>query len=213
MAHGDWRRHEHRRVHDGGRPAAAFAYVPFDSEAGRALSITVSTQGDPALLAPEVRAAVRAIDADQPIEDLQTMAQAHRAWTKPARFVALLMASLAAVALLLASIGTYGVIAYGVSQRTREIGIRMALGATARQVQSLVARSGLRMTLAGLAIGLPAAWISTRALEGILFGTSPTDPGVFAAVTATLACVALTASWIPARLAARVDPLVVLRAE
>jgi putative ABC transport system permease protein len=196
----------------GARPSS-FAYVPFESDEGRTFAITASTPGDPAALATEVRAAVQALDPDQPVENLQTMAEMLAAWIQPARFVALLMGSLAAVALLLASIGTYGVIAYGVSQRTREIGIRMALGASACQVQALMARSGLRMTLGGIAIGVPAALASTRALEGILSGTSPTDPAVFAAVTATLAVVALLASWLPARRAARVDPLTILRSE
>lgn len=196
----------------GARPSA-FAYVPFAWDQGRTFAITASTPGNPAALAADVRAAVHALDPDQPVEDLQTMAETLAAWTEPARFVALLMGSLAAVALLLASIGTYGVIAYGVSQRTREIGIRLALGASSRQVEALMARSGLWMTLGGIGIGVPAALASTRALEGILFGTSPTDPAVFAAVTGTLAVVASLASWLPARRAARVDPLTVLRAE
>jgi predicted permease len=197
----------------GGRRAAVFAYVPFRSEPGGSFAVTVGTRGDAAALMSEVRAAVHDVDADQPIDDLQTMTEAFRRWASPARFVALLMSSLAAVALLLASLGTYGVIAHAVSQRSREIGIRMALGASARQVQALVARSGLRMTLGGLGLGLPAAWLCTRALEGILFGTSPTDPGVFAAVTLTLAGVAGLATWLPARRAANVDPLVVLKTE
>jgi putative ABC transport system permease protein len=141
------------------------------------------------------------------------MEQAMERRIAPARFMALLMSGLAAVALLLASIGTYGVIAYNVGQRTREIGIRLALGASARQVQAMVAGSGLRMTLGGLAVGLPAAWASTRVLEGILAGTSPTDPAVFAAVTATLVVVSLAASWLPARRAVKVNPLEVLRME
>ena len=100
-----------------------------------------------------------------------------------------------------------------VSQRAREIGIRMALGASSRQVQLLMARSSMRMAIIGLLIGIPVALVSTRALEGILFGTSPTDPLVFTLVTMTLAAVALLASWLPARRAARVDPLMVLRSE
>jgi putative ABC transport system permease protein len=142
-----------------------------------------------------------------------TMEQAFARWSQPARFVALLMTSLAAVALLMAAMGTFGVIAYGVSQRTREIGVRLALGATSRQIESLVASGGLKLTAAGLAFVLVGAWASTRALEGVLFGTSPTDPTVFAAVSATLAIVALLASWLPARRAGRVDPLLALRTE
>src|SRR6185436_17110109 len=120
----------------------------------------------------EVRSALNAVDPDQPLERLQTMAATLREWTAPARLVATLMGSLAGVALLLASIGTYGVIAFMVSQRAREIGIRMALGASSRQVQVLMARSGVRMAITGILIGIPAALVSTRALEGILFGTS-----------------------------------------
>ena len=194
------------------RPAPS-AWVPFRGAPGRSLSIHVGTPADPAPLLAEVHAAVAAIDPDQPLEDLMTMEQAFARWSQPARFVALLMTSLAAVALLMAAMGTFGVIAYGVSQRTREIGVRLALGATPRQVESLVAAGGLKLTGVGLALGLLGAWASTRALEGILFGTSPTDPTVFAAVSATLALVSFVASWLPARRAGRVDPLVILRSE
>jgi predicted permease len=189
------------------------AYVPFAGFPGRSISIQMSAMTDPGSLVPELRAAVAAVDPDQPIEDVMTMEQAMARWRQPARFVALLMGSLAAVALLMASMGTFGVIAYSVSQRRREIGVRLALGASPRQVEALVARTGLRMTAAGLALGLPAAWVSTRALQGVLAGTSPTDPEVFAAVTATLSIVALAASWLPARRAGKVDPMVVLRSE
>jgi putative ABC transport system permease protein len=189
------------------------AFVPFASDAGRTFAVTASTSGSANVLAGEVREALKAIDPDQPIEGLQTMETTLAEWTEPARFVAVLMGSLAAVALLLASLGTYGVIAYGVSQRTREIGIRLALGASTQQVQRLMARSGLKMAMAGIALGVPAALVSTRALEGILFGTSPTDPAVFIAVTLILGIVAVIASWLPARRAGRVNPLSVLRAE
>jgi putative ABC transport system permease protein len=205
-----------------GFPEVAQVWIPLEPEA-RAMTRTDRSIGmvgrlragvsDAAALAAEVRSALKAADPDQPIEGLQTMEATLREWTEPARFVAMLMGSLAGVALLLASIGTYGVIAFMVSQRAREIGIRMALGASSRDVQVLMARSGWRMAITGILIGVPAALLSTRALEGILFGTSPTDPLVFALVTMTLAAVALVASWLPARRAARVDPLMVLRSE
>jgi predicted permease len=194
------------------RPSPS-AFVPFASDAGPSVAIYASSPGDPAALASEIRSALTAVDPDQPIEGLQTMAATLREWTEPARFVATLMGALAGVALLLASIGTYGVIAFMVSQRTRELGIRMALGASSRQVQLLMARTGMRMAAVGILVGIPAALVSTRALEGILFGTSPTDPLVFALVTMTLVAVAALASWLPARRASRVDPLLVLRAE
>jgi putative ABC transport system permease protein len=139
-----------------------------------------------------------------------TMAELRAEWAAPARFVALLMSSLAAVALLMASMGTFGVVAYGGSQRTREIGARIALGATPQQVQRMIVRGGAVLALAGLIAGLAGAWLSTR-LQGILAGTSPTDPAVFGAVSLIQAAVALAAAWIPARSAAGVDPLVALR--
>lgn len=145
--------------------------------------------------------------------NLVTMERALAERAAPARFVALLMASLAAIALCLAAMGTYAVIAYGLRQRSREIGIRLALGATPRTVQALMARAGLRLVAGGLVAGLGGAWLFTRMLEGILFGTSPTDPAVLAVVASILAAFGLLASWLPARRAARVDPLIVLRAE
>jgi putative ABC transport system permease protein len=202
----------------GGNPSPSrrptpFAFVPFAWDVGRNFAIYASSPGDPRALAVEARSALKAVDPDQPIEGLQTMEATLRDWTEPARFVATLMGSLAGVALLLASLGTYGVIAFMVSQRAREIGIRIALGASSRQVQVLMARSGMRMAITGMLIGIPAALLATRALEGVLFGTSPTDPLVFVLVTMILAAVAVFASWLPARRAARVDPLMVLRSE
>jgi predicted permease len=188
-----------------------FAYVPFASEPGKDLAVMISTDRDPASLATELRAAVRAVDPDQPIEDIMTMAAAFREQAAPSRFMALLMSGLSAVALALASVGLYGVTAYGVRRRLREIGIRVALGGTARDVVRLILGSAWRMIAPGLALGIAAAWAGTRALQGVLFGTSPTDPTVFAAVVVTLALVASLASYVPARRAARVDPIVVLR--
>ena len=187
------------------------AYVPFSSEPVRDMAITISTDRNPATLAPDVRAAVHAVDPDQPLEDLMTMSAMFREQSAPARFVALLMTGLSAVALSLASVGLYGVTAYGVRRRLREIGIRVALGGTAQDVVRLIVGSAWRMIAPGLAIGIAAAWVGTRALEGVLFGTSPTDPTVFAATIVTLALVASLASYLPARRAARVDPIVVLR--
>jgi ABC-type antimicrobial peptide transport system permease subunit len=123
------------------------------------------------------------------------------------------MGSLAGVALLMAAMGTFGVVACSVSRRRREIGVRLALGATPGEVQRMMAGLGVRLALAGLALGFPAAWLSTRTLEGALAGTSPTDTGVFATVAIGLAAVTLLASWLPSRRAARIDPLIVLRQE
>jgi ABC-type antimicrobial peptide transport system permease subunit len=113
----------------------------------------------------------------------------------------------------MAAMGTFGVVAFSVSRRSREIGVRLALGATPRQVQALMAGAGVRLAAAGLAFGLPAAWLSTRTLEGILAGTSPTDPMAFTAAVLLLVLATLIAAWLPARRAARIDPLTVLRQE
>jgi predicted permease len=189
------------------------AYVPFASEPGRDLAVMISTDRDPASLAPGLRAAVRALDPDQPIEDVMTMAAAFREQAAASRFVARLMTGLSGVALALASVGLYGVTAYGVRRRLREIGIRIALGGTAADVVRLILGSAWRMIAPGLVLGLAGAWAGTRALQGILFGTSPTDPVVLAATVLTLALVASVASYLPARRAARVDPIVVLRSQ
>ena len=195
----------------GSSDAGPQAYVPFEAHPGREFALYASTTTSVAELVPEVRAAVAAADPDLPIEDLMTMEQAMAAWAAPARFVALLMSTLSAVALMLAGIGMYGAMAYGVGQRMREIGVRLALGATPRQVQALVARSGISLVAAGLAIGCAGAWASTRMLEGVLAGTSPTDPAVFASVAGVLALVGCAAAWLPSRRAASVDPVSVLR--
>ncbi len=196
-----------------GRAERPTAYVPFAAAVGRDFALTVGTAADPRPLAAEVRAAVAAFDPDQPVEDLMTMEEALARWSAPARFVALLMGSLAGVALLMAAMGTFGIVAFAVSRRTREIGIRLALGATPHQVQRQMAAAGVRLAAGGLLVGLPAAWMSTRVLEGILAGTSPTDPLVFTIVSAVLAVVTFLASWLPARRAALVDPVVALRQE
>jgi ABC-type antimicrobial peptide transport system permease subunit len=194
-----------------GARANPLAYVPFASEPGKDLAVMISRGGDPARHASDLRAAVKAVDPDQPIEDVMTMAAAFRLQAGPARFIALLMTTLSGVALALASVGLYGVTAYGVRRRLREIGIRVALGATSGNVVGLIVASSWRVIAPGLVLGVVAALLATRALRGVLFGTSPTDPIVFGATVATLAAVASLASYLPARRASRVDPIVVLR--
>src|SRR5678815_1487743 len=173
----------------------------------------ISASAKPASLAADLRAAVRAVDPDQPVEDIMTMAAMFREQAAPSRFVALLMSGLSLVALALASVGLYGVTAYSVRRRLREIGIRVALGGTGADVVRPMLGSSWRMIAPGLLIGIGVAWAGTRALRGVLFGTSPTDPLVFTLTVVTLAAVASLASYIPARRAARVDPIIVLRAE
>src|SRR5262249_27284411 len=191
-----------------GARANPFAYVQFSAEPGRDLAVAISTGRNPASLAGALRAAVRAVDPDQPIEDIMTMAAMFREQSEPSRFVARLMSGLSVVALALASVGLYGVTAYGVRRRFREIGIRVALGGTGTDMVRLIVGSAWRVIGPGLLFGIGAAWAGTRVLRGVLFGTSPTDPAVFAVTVVLLAAIASLASYLPARRAARVDPLV-----
>jgi putative ABC transport system permease protein len=178
-----------------------------------AMSLVVRTEGDPLALADAVRREVQAVDRDQPVADVRTL----RSWVGDsvarARFGTLLLAVFALVALLLAAVGLYGLMSYTVVQRRHEIGIRMALGAQRRDVVRLVVGQGLLLTLAGTALGLAGALALTRVMRGLLYGVSATDPATFAAVPLLLGAVALLASYVPARRATRVDPMVALRYE
>jgi ABC-type antimicrobial peptide transport system permease subunit len=124
-----------------------------------------------------------------------------------------LLTAFAALALLLASLGLYGLLAYTVTQRSREIGLRMALGASAARVVAMVVLRGISLSAAGLALGLSAAWLLAGVMSKILYGVAATDPGTYAAVALLLCAIAAAASWIPARRAVRIDPIVVLREE
>jgi putative ABC transport system permease protein len=179
----------------------------------RSMTVVARAEGEPEGLAAALREQVWAIDRDQPIASIASMEEiVGRSIAEP-RFNALLLGLLAGVALLLALVGIAGVVAYGVARRTREIGVRMALGAHPDDVLRLVLVQGLRPVLAGVAIGLPAAYASSRVLSGLLFGVSPTDPWTYAGVAALLVAAAAVACWVPARRAARVDPVVALRTD
>lgn len=190
-----------------------YAYVPFAQQPGRPATLLVRAVGEPLRLLAPVRAAVRAVDPDLPIIELQTVEQQRHSSFSPYRVYALSMASFAAFAIVLAAVGLYGVIAYNTAQRTKEIGVRMALGAEARHVIALVAAQGGRLVVLGIVLGLLGSMTLLRVIRGMLFGASPIDPPIFAAVSVLLAAVALIAVWIPARRAARIDPLEALRAE
>ena len=176
-------------------------------------SLIVSTSGDPAALTPSVREAVRALDPTMAVFNVATM-QEH---VKDALFLPRLAGTLfgvfGGIGLILATVGLYGVISYSVSRRTREIGIRMALGAQVGAVQRLVVGQGLLLTMIALALGLPGAWMASMLASSFLYGVSPHDLATFVAVPIILIAVALLACWIPARRAARVDPQTVLRYE
>ena len=199
-----------RRLTDPPENQLYMAYTGFET---RTMVLSVKTEGDPLALVPAVRRAIRDRDALLPVFDVAAMdAVFDRSfWDK--KLYGALFASFAAIALLLASVGLYAVIAYSVAQRTREIGVRMALGADSRRVLSQVVGQGASLTGAGLAIGLVASLGVTRVLRGLLYGVSPTDPVVFGGVATLLAVIALVACLVPARRAARIDPMAALRSE
>jgi len=175
--------------------------------------LVVRTQGDPVALAPAVRRAVNEIDPAQPITWVVTMDQAIARSTVQRRLALVLFSGFAAGALLLAVAGIYGVLAGSVAERTREIGVRSALGATPAEIVALVVGQGGRMAGLGIALGVAGSLAVTRFLRALLFGIEPTDPATLAGVALLLAVATLAACLIPARRAGRVDPAVALRAE
>ncbi|MCA1619681.1 MAG: ABC transporter permease [Acidobacteria bacterium] len=189
-------------------------YVPFEQAPSAVSEVVVRARGeDAAGLSASVRAALKGVDPNLLIWETRTMDELVGRWTAPRRFNVALLGLFAALALLLAAVGVYGVMSYTVTQRTHEIGIRMALGARARDVLAMVVRQGMVLTLAGLGLGLVGALALTRLMSGLLYGVSPTDPLVFAAVSLLLAAVALVSCLIPALRATKVDPMVALRYE
>ena len=188
-------------------------YVPHQQIPVRGMTIALRTSGDPESLTGAVREAVRALDKDQPITNVMTMETviARSVWLQ--RFYTILFGVFAALALALAVVGIYGVMSYAVTQRTHEIGIRMALGARAGDVLRLVIKNGMLLISIGVVIGLAGALALTRLLATMLFGITPTDALTFVAVSAVLIVVALLACYVPARRATKVDPLVALRYE
>ncbi len=194
------------------KPGPGF-YFPFLQRSDRALHLLVRTANDPTNSIEAIRQQVWALDKEQPLTNVKTLAQVIAATTAPRRFNTLLLGIFAAVALLLATLGIYSVISYAVSQRTREIGVRMALGAQSHDVLRLVIRQGMTLALLGVAVGVVAALVLTRLLKTLLYEVSATDPLTFALLALLLAGVALLACYLPARRAAKVDPLIALRYE
>jgi putative ABC transport system permease protein len=188
-------------------------YVTFDQSPTNDLNMVLRASLDPRMLTSAIHAAVRAVDKDQAIADLETLEQIKSGTVSSDRMQTMLLAIFAALALLLAAIGIYGVISYSVTQRTHELGIRAALGASRGSLLGMVIRRGMQLTLIGLAIGAAGALALTRLLASLLFGISPRDPVTLIVVAAVLSTVALLACYIPARRAAAVDPLVALRYE
>jgi putative ABC transport system permease protein len=176
-------------------------------------SIVLRTDGDPMSFIPAVRSEVAAVDPDLPLFDVNPFSKVISNSIVGIAYVAAMMAILGVIALILASVGIYGVMSYSVGERTHEIGVRMAMGATAKDVQKLILRNGLFLTLAGMAIGLPLALGLAYALSGLLFGVKVADPIAFGGLPLILAGVATIACYLPARRAVRLDPLAALRYE
>ena len=188
-------------------------YVPYMQSTLTQLNLVVKTRGDAAAAVRAMREAVREADPTLPVFGVRTMDEYLERTLTSKRLMMIVLALFAAVALTLAAVGIYGVMSYAVAQRTSEIGLRMALGAHPRDVLRLVVGQGVLLTIAGLVLGIGAAWWLTRLMTTLLFDVSATDPLTFAGVAMLLASVAFLATWIPARRAANVDPLVALRHE
>ncbi|HKY46008.1 MAG TPA: ABC transporter permease [Pyrinomonadaceae bacterium] len=176
-------------------------------------TFVVRTAGDPRSLTPAIREHVLAVDPNQPVYDVKTMEERVAVTLETRRFAVVLLGIFGGLGLLLAAIGLYGVLAFTVSQRTREIGIHMALGAPARNVMFMVMKQGMSLVLAGVVLGVAGAYAATRAMRSLLFEIGPTDPLTFVVVLLLLSFVSFIASYVPARRATKVDPLVALRNE
>jgi len=201
-------------------PARPEAYGPYDqlasgwkAEIGRAMDVAVRSAVDPAALVAAIKTQVRAVDPGVPLSHVRTLTEATSLWIAPRVLNLSLVGGFSATALLLCLVGIYGLMSYSVSERTREIGVRLALGATPRSVLALLLARGLRLALAGAAVGIFMAALMGRSLEAMLYSVSRRDPATFAAVTVLLIAVALVGSYFPARRAMRVDPLLALRHE
>lgn len=195
------------------REARPIVYRPVPPDAWRNASLVVRTRGEPLAFADSVRRAILEIDHDQPVANVRTLSELVGRSLGDRRLTAMLLTLFALTALALAAIGLYGVIAFAVGQRTREFGIRFALGATRGHVLRLVLQRGLMLTLIGLAAGVAGSLALTQFLARYLYDVKPTDPLTFSTVSLLLLAVASFASWLPARRAAKVDPVVALRSE
>jgi predicted permease len=195
------------------QPTHADIYTPFDQQPFPLVAFTLRTETDPAAMVKTAQHALWSVDPDLPVERAIPMDELASQTLALRRASSVLIAGFAALALLLACIGIYGVMAYAVAQRTQEIGLRMALGAQRADVMRLVLGFGFRLTLAGVALGLVGALATTRLLAGLLFQVSAINPLVFSSTAALLAAVAILASYLPARRAASIDPMHALRTE
>jgi putative ABC transport system permease protein len=201
-------------------PARAEAYGPYDqlapawkAEIGRAMDVAVRSSVAPTALVEAIKTQVHAVDPGVPLSHVRTLSEATSLWIAPRVLNLFLVGGFSAAALLLCLVGVYGVMSYSVAERTREIGVRLALGAAPRSVLALLLARGLRLALAGAAVGIFIAAILVGSLEAMLYSVNRRDPATFTAVTVLLMAVAFVGSYFPARRAMRVDPLVALRHE
>ncbi|HKP12931.1 MAG TPA: FtsX-like permease family protein, partial [Blastocatellia bacterium] len=195
------------------QPVTAEYYFPMAQDPWSSMVLVAHTTGEPLAVAPAIRAEVEAVDKDQPVFDVQTMRQVRSQSLMAFSFSGWLMTVFAGIALVLAATGIYGVMSYSVTQRTHEIGIRMALGARPGDVLKMVIGHGMALTAAGLGIGTLGAWFMMKAMASLLYEVSANDPAVFVGVPLVLAAVALAACFVPARRATKVDPMIALRYE
>jgi ABC-type antimicrobial peptide transport system permease subunit len=190
-----------------------FVWTPMNQDYSANATLVVRTKGGPESMFANVRHEIQSLDPNLPLFDVQTLNDHMRLSLFPARIAATVLGVFGVVALVLAAIGIYGITSYAVAQRTREIGIRMALGAQLGDVLKLVLSQGVKLTLVGVAIGLSGAYLVTRAITSVLYGVSATDPLTFVGVSLLLLSVALLACYVPARKATKVNPLIALRYE
>jgi predicted permease len=196
-----------------GEPPRSFIYYPYSQDYASFVTVLARTAGDPVHAGVEILSLLREMDPEIPVLEVKTMEDHLATMLIPARLSAFLSTLFGALAMVLAVIGLYGVVSYTVAQRSREMGIRMSLGANPRSVIGLMVGSGMKLVAVGGAIGLALAFLATQALQGFLFGVAPLDPVAFLAVPSVLCAVALLAAYIPARRASRVDPVRSLKAE
>jgi predicted permease len=195
-------------------PPQNFVWMPFTQQYNPHVTLHVRTEGDPASMAGVIRETVRSIDPDVPMFSIRSMEQFYdqRAMLGP-RLMMQLVTATGLMGLLLAVIGLYGVVAYAVSRRTREIGIRLAIGAKPGDVQRMILLQGLTFTAIGIGVGLALAFFASRAVAGFVVGVSPRDPAIFLSVAVILTVVMIAACWVPALRASRIDPTRSLRQE
>jgi putative ABC transport system permease protein len=196
-----------------GEEKVAQLYLPYTQNPSRIMRLVVRSSGDPSALTSAVRHAIESVDPNQPATEIRTMNEFLTAAVAQRRLSMLLLGGFAAIATILAAIGIYGVMAYAVTQRSHEIGIRMALGAEPADVLRMVVLDGMRLAVIGLFLGIVGSTLAVRYLESQLYGVKATDPATFVGVVLLLAAVAVAACYFPARRATKVDPLTALRYE